>query len=121
MAIATLKKIKDLGIKVALDDFGTGYSSLTYLQRLPIDIVKIDREFIKNIKNQDEKEIIVEIVVRIAEALQLEVVAEGVETQEQLSYVLNSKCEQAQGYLFSRPMAPDQMEEILEEGFKYQI
>ena len=121
VAINTLMKIKSLGVKIALDDFGTGYSSLTYLRKLPIDTVKIDREFIKNITSKDEKEIIVEVVVQIAEALDLEVVAEGVETKEQLSYVLKSKCEQAQGYLFSRPVAPDEIEKILGEGFKYSI
>lgn len=121
IAINTLVKIRSLGVKVALDDFGTGYSSLTYLKRLPIDVVKIDREFIKNITNKDQKEIIVEVVVQIAEALNLEVVAEGVETKEQLSYVLESKCEQAQGYFFSRPVAPEEVEKILAEGFRYPI
>lgn len=121
IAINTLKRIRKLGVKIALDDFGTGYSSLTYLKRLPIDVVKIDREFIKNIVNKDEKEIIVEVVVRIAEALNLEVIAEGVETKEQLSYVLESKCEQAQGYFFSRPVTPEEVEKILAEGFRYAI
>ena len=121
MAVKTLLRIKDLGVKIALDDFGTGYSSLTYLKELPIDVVKIDREFIKNIRSKDEKELIVEIVVQIAEALNLGVVAEGVETQEQLSYVQASRCEQAQGYLFSKPVAPEEIEKILSEGFRYPI
>lgn len=121
MAVKTLLKIKELGVKIALDDFGTGYSSLTYLKKLPIDALKIDREFIKNITGKDEKELIVEIVVQIAEALNLEVVAEGVETQEQLSYVLKSKCEQAQGFFFSKPVGPEEIEGILAEGFRYPI
>lgn len=121
LAVRTLLKIKELGVKIALDDFGTGYSSLTYLKQLPIDAVKIDREFIKNIKDKGQKEIIVEIVVQIAEALNLEVVAEGIETQEQLAYVLGSRCEQAQGYLFSKPLRPEEIEKVLAEGFKYPI
>lgn len=121
MAVKTLKRIKELGVKIALDDFGTGYSSLTYLKQLPIDVVKIDREFIKNITSKDETEIIVEVVVQIAQALNLEVVAEGVETKEQLSYVSESRCEQAQGYFFSRPMASTEIEKILEKGFRYPI
>ena len=121
MAVNTLNAIKALGVKIALDDFGTGYSSLTYLQRLPIDVVKIDREFIKNIKDQDDKEIIVQIVVQIAEALDLEVIAEGVETKEQLQYLVNAKCEQAQGYFFARPMPPEQIEQILKSDFSYRI
>ena len=112
-------RIRDLGVKVALDDFGTGYSSLTYLQRLPIDIVKIDRTFVKDIKNKDDNEIIVQIVITIAEALGLEVVAEGVETKEQLDYLIKSKCEQAQGYFFARPMPPEQINEMLGSSYIY--
>lgn len=121
MAVKTLLKIRDLGVKIALDDFGTGYSSLTYLKQLPIDAVKVDREFIKNITGKGEKELIVEIVIQIAEALSLEVVVEGVETHEQLSYVLDSKCEQAQGYLFSKPIGSKEIEKVLVEGFRYPI
>lgn len=121
MAVKTLRKIRELGVKVALDDFGTGYSSLTYLRRLPLDVVKIDRTFINNIKNVDEEEIIVGVVVQIARSLDLEVVAEGVETREQLSYVVESECELAQGYYFSKPIAPDQMGEILDADFRYAI
>ena len=104
-----------------LDDFGTGYSSLTYLQKLPIDIVKIDREFIKNIKNEDDMEIIVQVVVQIAEALNLEVIAEGVETKEQLRYLQKSRCFQAQGYLFSKPVPAEQMSEIFEANISYEV
>jgi len=121
MAVSTLNEIRKLGVKVALDDFGTGYSSLTYLQRLPIDIVKIDQEFIKNIKNEDDMEIIVQVVVQIAEALNLEVIAEGVETKEQLGYLQKSRCPQAQGYLFSKPVPPEQMGAIFEKGFTYEV
>ncbi|HHX59695.1 MAG TPA: EAL domain-containing protein [Epulopiscium sp.] len=121
MAVSTLDAIRKLGVQVALDDFGTGYSSLTYLQRLPIDIVKIDREFIKNIKNEGDMEIIVQVVVQIAEALNLEVIAEGVETKEQLRYLQKSRCSQAQGYLFSKPVPAEQMSEIFEAKISYEV
>lgn len=121
MAVNTLNAIRALGVKVALDDFGTGYSSLTYLQRLPIDVVKIDREFIKNIKSQDDEEIVVQIVVQIAEALNLEVIAEGVETKEQLRYLLKSNCEQAQGYFFDKPLPPEKIEAVFKPNFSYKI
>ena len=121
MAVSTLDAIRKLGVQVALDDFGTGYSSLTYLQKLPIDIVKIDREFIKNIKNEDDMEIIVQVVVQIAEALNLEVIAEGVETKEKLRYLQKSRCSQAQGYLFSKPVPAEQMSEIFEANISYEV
>ncbi len=121
MAINTLEQLKELGIQVALDDFGTGYSSLTYLNKLPINIVKIDREFIKNIKSINDQEIMVEIIAKIAQALDLEVIVEGVETKEQLQYIIQFQCGQAQGYFFDRPMPADDLDPILKLGFKYPI
>jgi diguanylate cyclase (GGDEF)-like protein len=99
-----LQALKELGVSIALDDFGTGYSSLTYLQTLPFDILKIDREFIKNVAKEDEERYIFKAIVELAHNLDLQVVAEGVETIEQNLFLQNHKCDIGQGYYFSRPI-----------------
>jgi len=99
-----LNRIRDLGIKVCLDDFGTGYSSLSYLIRLPIDTLKIDRSFIRGIAAGHEHSDVVDTIIRLAKNLDLNVVAEGVETSEQLNQLCALKCDQAQGFLFSKPV-----------------
>ncbi|WP_070000342.1 putative bifunctional diguanylate cyclase/phosphodiesterase [Cellulosilyticum sp. I15G10I2] len=108
-----LKQIKDMGIKIALDDFGAGYSSLTYLQKLPIDIVKLDRDFIKNISSQGQGNVIVESIIKLTHELDLEIVAEGIETNEQLEFLKINKCDYGQGYLFSRPIPKEKLEQLL--------
>lgn len=113
-AINSLSELQALGIKIALDDFGTGYSSLTYLKKLPIDIVKIDREFIRNIECcHNNNNVILQTVIQLAKGLNLEVVAEGVETKGQLEFLLKSSCQQAQGYWFFKPMPADEIEQML--------
>ena len=102
--IKTLKEIKKLGVSIALDDFGTGYSSLTYLQKLPIDIIKLDREFIWSIGSDNDKSTIIRTVIKLAHDLNIKVVAEGVETKEQLEFLKESNCDFAQGYYFSKPL-----------------
>jgi diguanylate cyclase (GGDEF)-like protein len=102
-AVFTLTRLREMGVRVSVDDFGTGYSSLSYLQRLPIDEVKIDRSFIERVAHDRATESIVASVVQLAHALGLEVVAEGVETQEQLDVLVRVGCDLAQGYLLGRP------------------
>jgi len=103
-AIKTLRELKDLGIKIALDDFGTGYSSLSYLQRLPIDVLKMDRDFIKNVICKDTDRYIFKTIVDLAHNLGLLVLAEGVETSQQLEFVKESGCDMVQGYLLGKPV-----------------
>jgi predicted signal transduction protein with EAL and GGDEF domain len=99
-----LRALKDLGVRVGLDDFGTGYSSLAYLRQFPFDILKIDRAFVAGVTTGDEDRAIVRTIVELARALGLTVVAEGVETPEQLGVLRELGCELAQGYLFARPL-----------------
>jgi diguanylate cyclase (GGDEF)-like protein len=102
-AISTLRALKSLGVQLALDDFGTGYSSLSYLQRFPVDTVKIDRSFVNRLGTDADGSAIVDAVLRIGEVLDLEVVAEGVETDNQQAELRGLGCRIAQGYLFGRP------------------
>jgi diguanylate cyclase (GGDEF)-like protein len=102
-SIAALNALRELGVTVALDDFGTGYSSLSYLRRLPIDGLKIDRSFIRGLGQETEDESIVASVIELARALGVEVVAEGVETEEQHAHLRAGGCDTMQGFLFARP------------------
>ncbi len=103
-ALDVLSALKELGVLLAIDDFGTGYSSLSYLQRFPLDILKVDRSFVEELGVSSEGETIVAAVIRLAHALGLKVVAEGVETTGQLEILRSLQCDLAQGYLFSRPL-----------------
>jgi EAL domain-containing protein (putative c-di-GMP-specific phosphodiesterase class I) len=95
--------MKELGVLLALDDFGTGYSSLGYLQRFRLDYLKVDRSFVTGLGRNDEQTAIVDAIVKMAQALGLEVIAEGVETSEQVDVLRDLGCELVQGFLFSRP------------------
>jgi diguanylate cyclase (GGDEF)-like protein/PAS domain S-box-containing protein len=111
--VATLGRLKELGVQLALDDFGTGYSSLTYVRRFPIDTLKIDRSFIDGIVGSTEDEAIVTAVLSMGRALGVDVVAEGVETEEQATRLRSLGCVLAQGYLFSRPVSPEAVDALL--------
>ncbi|MEW9856457.1 EAL domain-containing protein [Novosphingobium rhizovicinum] len=111
--IRALQKLKDAGVQIALDDFGTGYSSLSHLRDLPVDVVKIDRSFISRALEDPEIGSIVTAVVELARSLSLQVVAEGIETEAQRSYLLSHQCHQGQGYLFHRPMPAGMVAETL--------
>ncbi|MDC8756893.1 EAL domain-containing protein [Janthinobacterium fluminis] len=112
-AIGHLQALKSLGVQLSLDDFGTGYSSLAYLKRFPFDFVKIDRAFITDITNKAEDAAIVTAVIAMAHSLGLRVVAEGVETAEQLEFLRRQRCDELQGYYFSRPVAGADFEAML--------
>lgn len=105
----TLQRIRDMGFSVALDDFGTGYSSLIYLQRYPIDKIKIDRSFIANLGADTKAEAVVSAIVRLARALGLSVIAEGVETELQRKRLLSAGCKDMQGYFFGRPISAEDL------------
>jgi EAL domain-containing protein (putative c-di-GMP-specific phosphodiesterase class I) len=103
-AVEVLESLRSLGVEVSIDDFGTGYSSLSYLHRLPIDTLKVDRSFVSRMASNNENTEIVRTIVTLAQSLELKVVAEGVETSEQLAQLQILRCEGGQGYLFSRPL-----------------
>lgn len=114
--IRTLAELKKLGINISIDDFGTGYSSLNYLRRLPIDELKIDRSFIKDITTDPDAAAVVEIIILLAKKLNLTVVAEGVETAEQFSFLKEKKCDVIQGYYISKPLPFHECEKLLQRG-----
>jgi EAL domain-containing protein (putative c-di-GMP-specific phosphodiesterase class I) len=107
--IQKLKAIQAMGLQVAIDDFGTGYCSLSYLAKLPIDSLKIDRSFVSQIARGPEQMALVSTVISLARALNLKVVAEGVETEEQANLLRLLRCDEAQGYLFGRPEPLEQV------------
>ena len=106
-------ELKELGVSLALDDFGKGYSSLSYLHRFPIDRIKIDRAFVGGLPESRAGLAVVSAVVSFARALDMGVVAEGVETQEQVDALLELGCEYAQGFFFHRPAPPEQLTALL--------
>jgi diguanylate cyclase (GGDEF)-like protein/PAS domain S-box-containing protein len=115
-AIAILKRLKALGVQIAVDDFGTGYSSLSYLSQLPVDCLKIDRSFVIRAHEHGHDAVIAQLVISLARSLGLRVIAEGVETVEQLDFLRSHDCDQGQGYLFSPPVHPDAFARFLEAG-----
>ncbi len=108
-----LQTIKDVGIRIAIDDFGTGYSSLSYLARYPIDLLKIDKSFIQGAHFNPQKKPLVEAIVRMGQSMGMKIIAEGVETCEELSYLVKLGCEMAQGYNFSKPLSVLDYEAVL--------
>ena len=115
-AASILKTLKARGVQLAVDDFGTGYSSLSYIRKFPIDELKIDQSFIRQITTAPGETTIVKAVISMARSLNLRVVAEGVETQEELAFLQAHQCDEAQGYYFSRPAPAEQFAKLLETG-----
>ncbi|HEX2548734.1 MAG TPA: EAL domain-containing protein, partial [Gammaproteobacteria bacterium] len=109
----TVTALKDLGITIAIDDFGTGYSSLSYLKRIPLDRLKIDSSFIQHIQSKSDDDVIVRAVIAMAKSLDLEVLAEGVETENQLNFLKKNNCGEIQGFYFSRPLTEEQLKAAL--------
>ncbi len=112
-AIKILNKISEIGVSLAVDDFGTGYSSLAYLKKLPIDKLKIDQSFIRDLPDDEDDAVISKVVIALAQSLNLKVIAEGVETEEQKKFLLQSGCENIQGYIYSKPVPADEFKTIL--------
>jgi EAL domain-containing protein (putative c-di-GMP-specific phosphodiesterase class I) len=104
--VAILKAVKRLGIRLAIDDFGTGYSSLSYLQKFPVDVLKIDQSFVGDLSIDSNDAKLVSTIISLGKSLNLHIIAEGVETLEQLEFLKAHQCEEAQGYYFSKAVEP---------------
>jgi EAL domain-containing protein (putative c-di-GMP-specific phosphodiesterase class I) len=115
-AASVLKTLRERGVQIAVDDFGTGYSSLSYLRKFPIDALKIDQSFVRQITTTPDDTSIVTAVISMGRSLKLRVVAEGVETHEELVFLQARLCDEAQGYYFSRPVLPQQFAKLLKNG-----
>ena len=113
VSLSTMMMLKSMGVRISIDDFGTGYSSLSYLKRFPIDTLKIDQEFVRDLSGDTNDQAIITAVVSMARALKLRVIAEGVETEAQLGFLQREECAEMQGFLYSRPVAASDFEERL--------
>lgn len=115
LAVRTLGRLRQMGVQIALDDFGTGYSALSYLRSLPIDLVKLDKSFTRDLAHDGSAAAIATAVIFLAHHLELKVVAEGVETREQLAFLRQQACDAIQGYIYSRPLPPSELVELLQQ------
>jgi diguanylate cyclase (GGDEF)-like protein/PAS domain S-box-containing protein len=113
--IATLKRLKNTGVAISIDDFGTGYSSLSYLKKFPVDYVKIDQSFVKDVATDPDATSLVTAIINMAHSLNLKTIAEGVETEDQWKILRLLKCDMAQGYYFSKALKPKEIEKYFEE------
>jgi EAL domain-containing protein (putative c-di-GMP-specific phosphodiesterase class I)/AmiR/NasT family two-component response regulator len=113
LVVEIIKKLKALGVQLAIDDFGTGYSGLAYLQQLPFDLIKIDRCFMSNVTRNPDKVALTKAIIDIGNCLNLQIMAEGVENEEEVQFLLENQCYLAQGYLFSPPVPADMFETLL--------
>lgn len=115
LAISILQKLRDTGVVIAVDDFGTGYSSLSYLKKLPIDALKIDQSFVHRLSQNSDDAAIAVAIISMGRSLNLRVIAEGVETAEDLAFLKEHDCNEAQGYYFSHPVSAEQFARLFEE------
>ena len=116
MAVTILNQLRKLGLQMSLDDFGTGYSSLSYLHKLPVTFLKIDRSFVTRMVKSEDNRAIVQTIVQLAQNLKMKVIAEGIETAEQLSELAQMGCEFGQGYFFSKPLSPEAARQFIKEN-----
>ena len=108
-----MREITKRGVSLSIDDFGTGYSSLSYLKQLPVDNLKIDQSFIRNVNSDPEYAAITKAIIQMAHSLKLKVIAEGVEVRAELDFLRREQCDEMQGYLFSRPLPAAEFEKLL--------
>jgi diguanylate cyclase (GGDEF)-like protein/PAS domain S-box-containing protein len=120
-SVNTLRELKAMGIRISIDDFGTGYSSLSYLKRFPIDVLKIDQSFVRDIPTDQDDAAIASTIITMAHSLGLKVVAEGVETLEQLNFMRKHRCDAMQGYYLSKPLPPEQFAVLLKNGTRLDV
>ena len=113
-----MERLRSKGYEIEMDDFGSGYSSLNMLSSMPVDVLKMDRGFILNIEHSEQDFRLVELILDIAENLKMPVIAEGVETENQMAMLKNAGCDLVQGYYFSRPVPPDVFESFIEREKK---
>ncbi|MDH4190790.1 MAG: EAL domain-containing protein, partial [Betaproteobacteria bacterium] len=111
-----LEELHEVGVHLSIDDFGTGYSSMHYLRRLPFDTLKIDKSFVKGVPGSKDDDAIVTAIITLAHSMELELVAEGVETRAQFDFVSGLGCQGIQGYLFSAPVPAEQFRALVEKG-----
>jgi EAL domain-containing protein (putative c-di-GMP-specific phosphodiesterase class I) len=109
----TLKMLKAIGVRLAIDDFGTGYSSMSLMKQFPIDTIKIDRSFVRDLPIDSEDQAIAQAIISMGKALGMTVIAEGVETLEQEAFLRSHACDEMQGFLFSKPLPAKQMADLL--------
>ena len=112
-SITVLNELKEKGIRISIDDFGTGYSSLSYLKKFPIDTLKVDQSFVRDIGEEEDSETITSLIISMAHTLKLRVIAEGVETDAQASFLMENRCEFAQGFFYNRPIKTSQINKLL--------
>ena len=117
-ALEILQALKKLGVQLAIDDFGTGYSSLSRLKQLPLDRLKIDRAFVREVNTQANDAAITTAVIVMAESMGLQVIAEGVETEDQLNFLREKRCDEIQGYYLSRPLPAAELAALLQQRAK---
>jgi EAL domain-containing protein (putative c-di-GMP-specific phosphodiesterase class I) len=113
VTFSVLRELKAMGLTLAIDDFGTGYSSLSYLRQFPVSKLKIDRSFIREVAQNPDDAAIAAAIIRMAKSLNLKVIAEGVENEEQMSFLRTHQCDEIQGYYFSKPLSPNDFVEKL--------
>jgi EAL domain-containing protein (putative c-di-GMP-specific phosphodiesterase class I) len=112
-----MQKFKDANIQISLDDFGTGYASLSYLKRFDIEFLKIDKSYVQSMEQDKDVLILCESIIQMAHKLDIQVIAEGIETQQQLDILKSLDCDYGQGYLFSRPLPVDEFELLISGSF----
>ena len=114
--VETMYELREMGTKLVIDDFGTGYSSLSYLKQFPVNKLKIDRSFISELINRENDAAIARAIINLGHSLNLEVLAEGIETEVQKEFVVKYGCDYAQGYYFKPPNKPSELKEFLEKN-----
>jgi len=118
-AVVTLHALKEMGVRLAIDDFGTGYSSLSALKHFPIVRLKIDQSFVRELPDGEDNRAIARAVISLGRQLNLKVIAEGVETEKQLNFLRDNDCHEIQGYHYSKPVTPRELEQLLREPFAW--
>ena len=113
VVIRDLQRLGEMGIELSIDDFGTGYSSLSYLKKLPIHKLKLDQSFVRDLPMDHNNSAIAKAVIALGQALNLKVIAEGVENEAQAAFLRDNGCDEAQGYLYSKPMLPEALNDFL--------